>query len=126
MNGKRLAIFITALSPAIAMAQGAQSYKCTYGDLERRVEILHETAASVPCEVHYYKDSETPGERQVLWSASNEVGYCEARAEEFIGKLEGWGWDCGDEATPEPESDAEPEEADDTDALTSGGESGDS
>ena len=126
MQGKKLAILLTLIAPAIALAQGAQSYQCTYGDLERRVEILYETSESGPCEVHYYKDSESPGDRQVLWSASNESGYCEARTEEFIAKLEGWGWDCDQSAAAEPEAEPEapPEEADDTDALSSGDESG--
>ncbi len=68
----------------------------------RRVEILTEPGVSVPCEVHYYKDTEAPGERQVLWSASNEAGYCEKRTEDFIAKLQGWGWSCatGEVAAP--------------------------
>ena len=115
MNYKHLAILLTAFFPGLVLAQGVQTYNCTYGELERRVEILHETAASVPCEVHYYKDTEAPGEQQVLWSATQEAGYCEARAEEFIAKLTEWGWNCGQ---PEAEQ-AEPEPADDTEALES-------
>ena len=116
MNVKHLAILLTVLSPGLVLAQGAQTYKCTFGDLERRVEILHETAASVPCDVHYYKDTEAPGEQQVLWSATQEAGYCEARAEEFIAKLEGWGWNCGQAQT------APSEPADDTESLGSADE----
>jgi len=118
MNFKHIAMFLAATLPGLAIAQGSQSYQCTYGDLTRRVEILHETEATVPCEVHYYKDSEAPAERQVLWSATNQAGYCEMKTEEFVAKLEGWGWDCGQaeqqEAAPEPD--------DDTEALTSGDE----
>jgi hypothetical protein len=86
----------------------------------------------VPCEVHYFKDTELPGENQVLWTATTEAGYCESKAEEFVAKLREWGWDCGPgveaEAAPEaatesapepaPEENAEPEPiTDDTEAL---------
>lgn len=129
---KRLAIVILALAmPCASFGQDAGSYQCSFGDLKRRVEILTEPGVSVPCEVHYYKDTESPGDRQVLWSASSEAGYCEKKTEEFIAKLEGWGWDCGSgsasgsmtitkvDAAPEtePEVDAETEQADDTEAL---------
>ncbi len=110
--------FLTTLVPSLAFAQGPETYSCTYGDLQRRVDILRETGAQVPCEVHYHKDSEAPGERQVLWSAANEVGYCEKNAEQLIAKLEGWGWDCGQGEAQE----SMPTEPDDTEALTTGEE----
>ena len=93
-----LAVFF----PAVVIAQDASSYRCTLGDNVRRVEILSEPGVSVPCEVHYYKDTEAPGEQQVLWSAQSEVGYCEARTREFVEKLTEWGWACeaGDPAMP--------------------------
>lgn len=133
----RVAIaLLTATLPGIVLAQGAVSYQCSMGDEVRRVEILAEPGASVPCEVHYYKDKNAPDEKQVLWRATSEAGYCEARTEEFIGNLEGWGWDCGrgdasmpgsdidtemeaeieDEAAADIEAEAE-EAADDTDDL---------
>jgi hypothetical protein len=135
------AILLSALSlPATAIA--ADNYRCTLGDLVRRVEIYSEPGREVPCEVHYYKDTEMPGERQVPWRAQNEAGYCETRAAAFIEQLKSQGWDCqvsaagatapaaatpADEAAPAeaPES-AEPPaedssedsvEADDTDTL---------
>ena len=82
------------------------------GALQRRVQVIYETGVSTPCEVHYFKDTESPGESQVLWRALNEEGYCEAKASEFVAKLESWGWACtsGDTA-------ADPGQADDTEAL---------
>jgi hypothetical protein len=71
----------------------------------RRVEVLSEPGVSVPCEVHYYKDTEMPGEDQVLWSAQNEEGYCEARAAEFVERLEGMGWTCWDAGADSAEQD---------------------
>ena len=112
----RLPIAIIAVFlPVTLYAQDSTGYQCTYGGLERRVEIVYETGVTVPCEVHYYKDTEAPGEQQVLWRAVNEAGFCEARTAEFIDKLRGMGWNCQGLAKTEV---AEPEPEDDTEALT--------
>lgn len=88
---------------------------------------------TVPCEVQYFKDTEAPGESQVLWSAQAQAGYCESKASEFVAKLEGWGWSCSAGAAPaaadEPEVEPEVEEEappsyDDTDVLSPGDPSG--
>ncbi len=132
MKSKYAIALLAAAVPCLALGQDAGSYQCSFGDLQRRVQILTEPGVSVPCEVHYYKDTEAPGEKQVLWSAGSQEGYCESKTEEFIAKLEGWGWDCGRGAAPmaEPEDEAAPEaddateeEApvyDDTDVLSPG------
>ncbi len=112
MSDKFLAVLLAAMLPSLSFGQGAQSYQCSYGDLQRRVEILYETGVTVPCEVHYYKDTEAPGERQVLWRALNETGYCERKTEKFIAKLRETGWKCG-QASDAGQA-AEPEQADDS------------
>ena len=106
MRIARWSAVIALVLPTVAAAQDASSYRCTFGDNVRRVEIVSEPGVSVPCEVHYYKDTEAPDERQVLWSAQSEAGYCEAQTQDFIAKLEGWGWDCeaGDPAAPATDS----------------------
>ena len=105
-------VLLAATFPGLAAAQAATAYQCSYGELQRRVEILTEPGVSVPCEVHYYKDTEAPGERQVLWSAASEEGYCGRKTEEFIAKLEGWGWSCSSgAAAPAPETAPDPEAA---------------
>lgn len=104
--------FVAAFLPVLASAQGADHYRCVNGDLVRRIEIIYETGAAVPCEVHYYKDTEAPGEREVLWTAANESGYCEGRTQELVEQLRGWGWTCS-AATAAPV-------ADDTEALSAG------
>ena len=130
MNSKMVMALIWGALPCIALGQDTGAYECSYGDLKRRVEILTEPGVSVPCEVHYYKDTEAPGEKQVLWSAGSEEGFCERKTEEFITKLEGWGWDCGPgtDTAPEPEAveeaEAEPPVYDDTDVLSPGDPSG--
>jgi hypothetical protein len=128
MNGKILAIFLAALLPGLAMAQAPHDYQCTLDNLQRRVVIFYETGVTVPCEVHYFKDTEAPGETQVLWRALNEAGYCERMADNFIGKLRDLGWTCeqgsgavGEPTAAEPAAAEEPEaesaEGDDTEAL---------
>ena len=117
---KMLITMVVSLFPALLLAQGQMSYQCTMGELTRRVEIMHETGVPVPCEVHYYKDTEAPGERQVLWRAMNEAGYCEAKTAEFIARLSGMGWNCGATSMPAEDAgmdDAEAETTDDTGDL---------
>ena len=99
--------------PGLTLADGS-STQCTFGDMVRRVVIMTEPGVSVPCEVHYFKDTEAPGEDQVLWSASQQAGYCEEKAAGLVEKLEGMGWNCGNDS-----SEAEPTEAatDSTDDL---------
>ena len=110
MRNQSLIPLLLTIIPGVVLAQGA-STQCTYGDLERRIVIMSEPGVSVPCEVHYYKDTEAPGEDQVLWSASQQAGYCEEKAGEFITKLEGWGWNCGaGEEAAAPAAPAEPAE----------------
>jgi hypothetical protein len=88
------AVMLLALSiPASALA--AENYRCTNGDLVRRVEILYEPGRAVPCEVQYYKDTEAPGSPEVLWRAQNESGYCESKTAELVEQLESQGWSCG-------------------------------
>jgi len=121
MNDKFLAVLFATMLPSLSFGQSPQAYECTYGDLQRRVEIFYEAGVTVPCEVHYYKDTEAPGEQQVLWRALNETGYCERKTEELIAKLRGWGWTCGqaDDAgsKAEPEQGGETVQGDDTEAL---------
>lgn len=115
MNEKLLTVLLVAIIPSLSFGQGSQNYQCSYGDLQRRVEVLYETGMTLPCEVQYYKDTEAPGEMQVLWRAMNEAGYCERKAEAFIAKFVEAGWNCGqnDDAV----ENAEPQPVDDTEAL---------
>ncbi len=123
MKDKLLTLLLAAMLPGLSFAQGAQNYQCTYGDLQRRVEILYETGVTVPCEVHYYKDTEAPGEPQVLWRAMSEEGYCERKAQEFVAKLGELGWTCGPndaaamDAEPVPVEDAEPVPVEDAEPV---------
>ena len=108
MNRIRLLIAALAALPAAAIAETGAQYQCTVGDLVRRVEIMYETGMTLPCEVHYFKDTEAPGQSQVLWRAMNEQGYCENKVGAFIEKLESSGWTCTGEDAPAPVADPEP------------------
>ncbi len=113
----RTVIVLTSIAlPSVAATQEAGKFQCSYGDMQRRVEIASEPGVEVPCSVHYFKDTEMPGEQQVLWSADNDPAYCREKAMELVAKLEGWGWDCGrgdDTAIDEqPPEDMEPVESD--------------
>ncbi len=116
MHPRNLAFVAALILPVLTVAQDQQKYQCTFGELARRVEIFSEPGMAVPCEVHYYKDTEAPGERQVLWRAQNDAAYCSSKTQEFIAKLEDMGWNCGQAA--EADESEEPDVADDTDALT--------
>ena len=113
-------IILAAGIGVASFAQDSNQYQCTMGELTRRVEIMHETGVTVPCEVQYFKDTEAPGEQQVLWRALNEAGYCEAKAAAFVEQLTDMGWDCDTTAAMPDESVAEPEAEmpDDTAALS--------
>ena len=133
INRNVLSAFLL-LGPALAFGQGATSYQCTMDGNQRRVVILTEPGVPVPCEVQYHKDTEAPGQVQVLWSATNHAGYCEEKTQEFIGKLQRLGWSCAaaDGVASEPqaepaattdseselEPDNEPEPIDDVEDVT--------
>ena len=123
MKNISLTIFEAAILPFASLAQDRNNYQCSNGDLQRRVEIVYETGVTVPCEVHYYKDTEAPGERQVLWRAMREEGYCEEKTREFVAQLVTWGWSCDLQgAGAASDEAAEPDEADDTEPLEPAGE----
>jgi hypothetical protein len=105
---------VLVLMTPMAAAQDATGYQCALDEVTRRVEIYYETGSTVPCEVQYFRDTEMPGQREVLWRAQNEEGYCEARAAELVEKLRGMGWTCwaAGDSGPAPEA-----QDDDTDAL---------
>jgi hypothetical protein len=82
-----------ALSMIATTAAADETYTCTYGLNERIISVVYQDQeAKVPCEVRYQKDGVT----ETLWSAQDEVGYCEEKAKAFVEKQRGWGWNCED------------------------------
>ena len=122
MNHKVLLPFSILVLPTLALAQGATSYTCTMDGQQRRVVILTEPGVTVPCEVQYHKDTEAPGEVEVLWRAATQADYCQTKADEFVAKLGNLGWNCTDSdasVSEAAEADAPADDAatDDTAAL---------
>ena len=71
-------------------------YTCTYGQDERVISVVYQDQeAKVPCEVRYQKEGVT----ETLWSAEEEVGYCDEKAKSFIEKQRVWGWKCEEKST---------------------------
>jgi hypothetical protein len=81
---------------ALAGTAAASETRCMRGDdAIRRVEIAaQDQNRGVPCEVVYWKDTERPGVRTVLWSAETDADFCARKAEELVDTLEGGGWSC--------------------------------
>lgn len=89
---------------------------CSHGAESRIIDVVYSSDGQLPCEVQYTKSTGT----QVLWSASNLVGYCEQKAEEFVAKQVEWGWDCESDTpaamSTEPEAPAAEAAAEETPA----------
>ncbi|WP_096084394.1 hypothetical protein [Agaribacterium haliotis] len=81
----------TGLCLLSSLATADIVYRCENGDQSREVKVIYDDPANtVPCEVRYEKS----GGSQILWQAQSEEGYCEQKAQEFVGKQESWGWSC--------------------------------
>lgn len=75
--------------------QADQKFTCMYGDSVREIHVVYVSPDSpVPCSVQYKKDDSL----ETLWSAEAEIGYCEEKAQAFINKQQGWGWECSQDA----------------------------
>lgn len=83
-------LLITLALPLVATAAEPLSTSCTHSGEMRTIEVVYPQGAELPCEVHYTKKGET----RTLWTASNQAGFCESKAEELIAKQRGWGWQC--------------------------------
>jgi len=82
-----------ALSMLASHAIADETYVCTYGQEERVITVVfQDQEMKIPCEVRYEKEGTTA----TLWTAENEVGYCEAKAQELVQKQREWGWLCID------------------------------
>ncbi len=112
----KILLAVLAVTP---LAGQANTTQCGMDGMQRLVSVVYsEPGQLVPCRVLYEKPSEVTVTNQslTLWRAEHQAGYCEARAEEFVAKLEQLGWQCqqaaamdnpADPVTPEPA----PEEA---------------
>ena len=89
------------LSSVATHAEEIIQTSCKNGDLVRRVVVAESRLASgLSCEVIYWKDTEAPGARQVLWTARQDAGYCYSKALALVNQLEAMGWICGPISPP--------------------------
>lgn len=80
--------------PATAADDLAGTWTCHNGGITRQVTVFYPAApARLPCKVFYSKPMENAMPR-ALWNSNNEDGYCERKAEEFVGRLRSMGWQC--------------------------------
>ena len=84
------AVSVLLAAPKIA---SAESWICEHSNLVREISVERETSEPAPCSVVYNKDSEGQGS-SILWTASNDGAYCEAKADGLAEKLQGFGWAC--------------------------------
>lgn len=70
-----------------AIAADNQTFTCTNAGSTRTIEVA---AAGNGCEVRYTKGGDT----QTLWRAEHESNYCAPKAEAFVEKQKGWGYQC--------------------------------
>jgi hypothetical protein len=87
---------LTLVPTGWAASAAAREERCVRSDGQiRRIELAtQDPARGVPCEVVYWKDTEEPGVRRVLWSARTDAAFCTRKADELIAKLEAVGWTC--------------------------------
>jgi hypothetical protein len=73
----------------------AADYRCSNGDLVRRVEVRRtDTSQRGSCEVRYWRNAAAGGAGQSLWRSDRDPDYCAPRARELIARLESGGWRC--------------------------------
>lgn len=112
-------IFLASFFSSALLAVENRSTTCQFGEKQRIIEIVYPEMTVTPCEVRYIKNGNT----QVLWSANAELGYCESKADAFIEKQRGWGWQCDAVQTDEVEeteaTEVEAVETDEPEAIES-------
>lgn len=75
----------------LGTAQADQSTACVNGGQIRVLELDYAVEGQkLPCQVIYKKGFES----EVLWKASGQAGFCEAKLAEFLEKQKEWGWRC--------------------------------
>ncbi len=99
---------IVALTSMSVIAVENQSTLCTAGEQQRKIELVYPQGTELPCEVQYTKSDNM----QILWSASGEAGFCEAKYEAFVEKQRSWGWLCESSSTEQQQQEPAGNESD--------------
>lgn len=76
---------------AADMASNTKVSVCKNAGHVRTITLVYDDEETgKACKVDYEKSSGT----QTLWTANTDKDYCLEKAEAFVQKQEGWGWDC--------------------------------
>ncbi len=90
-----IGLFAAALMVSVSARadHGGAKHVCKNGSAERLVTVAYEQdGKKAPCAVRYKRDVAEP--EKEIFKASNEIGYCETKADEFVAKLTALGWAC--------------------------------
>jgi hypothetical protein len=95
-NRWTLTLLALALGAAGAVLRSeAAEYRCSNGDLVRRVEVrATDPSRTGSCEVRYWRNAAAAGAGQSLWRSDRHADYCTARARELVARLQSGGWEC--------------------------------
>ena len=95
-----LATLSLVTASMLAERAWGEEYQCRRGDLLRRIEVqFADDADRLPCQVLYWRDTESPGRPRVPWNAEHDLNFCINKAREMVDRLRTSGWACqGDEA----------------------------
>lgn len=112
---KYLLIMTSFIASSVFAAEN-QTTLCSFGDQQRKIEVVYPESGENTCEVQYTKN----GEIKTLWTARSEKEYCQSKAETFIEQQQGWGWKCESQLAPLDKAQAEPiQEESETDSTES-------
>ena len=95
---------LTLIAASSALATESQTTLCSFGDQQRKIEVIYPDSGENICEVQYSKN----GEMKVLWTALSEREYCQTKADTFVEKQQGWGWKCEGQAAAPADEKLEP------------------
>ncbi len=82
-------------APFAARAATDQAYMCRNGERERRIELQRADAPNrLPCQVMYWRDANRADDREAIWEAAHDFGFCVERTRDLVQRLAGSGWTC--------------------------------
>jgi hypothetical protein len=100
---------LAASTPLAARAATDEAYMCRNGERERRIELQRADAPNrLPCQVIYWRDANRSDDREPMWEAAHDFGFCIERTRDLVQRLEEAGWSCQKAGPPPVEMEAIP------------------
>jgi hypothetical protein len=91
-----IAAIAAACVSGAAYAQDDKSYQCQRDGDVRTVTVEYSKAGPAQCSVYYKKSASESGLGKELWHYQSHIDQCEAEAQQFRTKLEGFGLSCSE------------------------------